>query len=274
MAQRSDGSVENPPGLRSVCIVGTRPGVGKTIVGGALACHFRRQGLRVGVFKPIATGCRSTRHGLRSIDAEFLAHWADSTNDLATINPVAYRRRLLVAECARHAGRPVDRSLIENARRQVDAQADVVLIEGVGSVVEPISPDRRFIDVLAEWKLPIILVSLAAGDELHATLASIDVARQAGLTVAAVVLNRYRPHEATPADETSPDCVARYGHVQHTVVVPWDRETSLKKCRLGTDVQFAVSQLGHLIAAGEAPGGRTPADRPRAGLGRPDRRRP
>lgn len=232
---------------RTVCIVGTRPGVGKTVVGGALADHARHRGMRVGVFKPIATGCRRTRHGLRSADAEFLAHWADTSNDLATVNPICYRDRLIVAECARREGRPVDEHAIEAARREVLARADVVLIEGVGSLFEPIAASRRFIDMIHEWEMPIVLVSPADADEVHNTLSAIELARQAGLNIWAVVLNRYRPNEATLADEMNPETIARYGGVDLPAVVPANRDTSVRKCWLGADVRFALTDLSNRI---------------------------
>ena len=232
---------------RTVCIVGTRPGVGKTVVGGALADHARRRGLRVGVFKPIATGCRRTRHGLRAADAEFLAHWADTSNDLATVNPVCYRDRLIVAECARREGRPVDEDAIEAARQQVSARADVVLIEGVGSLFEPLAANRRFLDMIREWEIPIVLVSPADADDLHSTLSAIELARHAGVSVWAVVLNRYRPNEATLADEMNPETIARYGGVDLPVVVPANRDTSVRKCWLGADIRYALADLGDRI---------------------------
>lgn len=247
---------------RTVCIVGTRPGVGKTVVGGALADHARRRGMRVGVFKPIATGCRRTRHGLRAADAEFLAHWADTSNDLATVNPICYRDRLIVAECARREARPVDEAAIEAARRQVVARADVVLIEGVGSLFEPIAANRRFIDLIGEWEIPIVLVSPADADDIHSTLSAIELARQAGLNVWAVVLNRYRPHEATLADEMNPETIARYGGVDLPVVVPANRDTSVRKCWLGADVRFALTDLGNKIVDHVQP---APGTRPEIG---------
>ena len=246
----------------TVCIVGTRPGVGKTVVGGALADHARRRGMHVGVFKPIATGCRRTRHGLRAADAEFLAHWADTPNDLATVNPICYRSRLIVAECARREGREVDEGAIETARRQVLAQADIVLIEGVGSLLEPIAANRRFADMIGEWQIPIVLVSPADADDIHTTLGAIDFARQAGLSVWAVVLNRYRPNEATLADEMNPEWIARYGGVDLPVVVPADRDTSVRKCWLGADVRFALTDLGNKIVDNVQP---TPGTRPEIG---------
>ena len=59
------------PGL---FVTGTDTGIGKTMVAGAIAGHLHRRGKRVGVCKPIASGCVQRREGLVSEDAEFLAH--------------------------------------------------------------------------------------------------------------------------------------------------------------------------------------------------------
>ena len=52
---------------RGLFITGTDTGVGKTIIAGAIAQWFARQGKTVGVFKPIATGCVHRREGLVSV---------------------------------------------------------------------------------------------------------------------------------------------------------------------------------------------------------------
>ena len=78
------------PGL---FVTGTDTGVGKTVVAGGIADWFRRQGTRVAVLKPIATGCEWRREGLVSADAEFLAHCADSPHPLDLISPQRYPSR-------------------------------------------------------------------------------------------------------------------------------------------------------------------------------------
>src|SRR4051812_26779012 len=52
-----------PPGL---FITGTDTGVGKTYVAALIARELRRQGYNVGVYKPVATGCRACATGCAS----------------------------------------------------------------------------------------------------------------------------------------------------------------------------------------------------------------
>ena len=46
----------NLPKKNGLFIIGTHAGVGKTLIAGAIAKIFTESGLKVGVFKPIATG--------------------------------------------------------------------------------------------------------------------------------------------------------------------------------------------------------------------------
>jgi len=76
----------NIPGL---FISATDTEVGKTVITAALTVLLQRRGLRVGVFKPVATGCvRRVRLGLVSEDTDYLAYFADSPDPLEVINPV------------------------------------------------------------------------------------------------------------------------------------------------------------------------------------------
>lgn len=56
-------------------VTGTDTGVGKTIVTAALARALRLRGVRVGVMKPVTSGCSERNGELISDDAELLA-WA------------------------------------------------------------------------------------------------------------------------------------------------------------------------------------------------------
>ena len=61
------------PKHKGLFITGTDTGVGKTLIAGGIAHVLVQQGLRVGVFKPIATGCRMEKGKLVSDDARFLS---------------------------------------------------------------------------------------------------------------------------------------------------------------------------------------------------------
>jgi dethiobiotin synthetase len=61
---------------RGLLITGTDAGVGKTLIGCALAFAAHARGMRVGVMKPIETGCREVAGILGSADVRGLAYAA------------------------------------------------------------------------------------------------------------------------------------------------------------------------------------------------------
>ena len=237
-------SVAEPDG---VFVTGTDTEVGKTVIAGAIALLLRRAGRRVGVFKPVATGCRHDPRGdLVSADAEFLAHCADSPADLPTINPVRYADALAPSVAARRAKRPVDFEAIDRAYRRIRQDRDVVVVEGIGGLMVPLD-ERTFVTDLAKrLRLPLVVVARAGLGTINHTLLTLDAARRAGLDIAGVFLNHYRPSEATLAEETNPDEIARCGNVDLPTVVPHDPAVHIAKGLLGDDLLFAVSQWGGL----------------------------
>ena len=231
----------NIPGL---FITATDTEVGKTVVTAALTVLLQRRGLRVGVFKPVATGCvRRVRLGLVSEDTDYLAYFADSPDPLDVINPVRYGPALAPAAAARRAHRPVDFDAIYDAYARVCSHSDVVLVEGVGGLLVPLADNVYVADLAKEFALPLVIVARATLGTVNHTLLTLEAARAHQLEVAAIVLNRYVPKQATLAEETNPETIARHGHVPIPVVIPEDDQTSIADVKLGPDVLAAMEHF-------------------------------
>src|SRR4029453_1109681 len=68
-------------------IVGTDTGVGKTRVAALIVAALAREGLRVGVYKPAASGCRRVGRALVSDDALALWKAAGEPGQLRAVCP-------------------------------------------------------------------------------------------------------------------------------------------------------------------------------------------
>lgn len=195
------------PGL---FITGTDTGVGKTVVTCAIARLMHREGLRVGVCKPAATGCRRDREGLVSEDAEALAHFADCRLPLEVINPIRYAMPLAPAVAAERSGVPFDPSLIAESLRRLDAGHDVLLVEGVGGAMVPLD-DRRpqvtVIDLILAIGYPVVVVARAGLGTLNHTGMTVKVLEDRGCRVAGIVINGYPGDPASPEGLKDPSVV-------------------------------------------------------------------
>jgi dethiobiotin synthetase len=186
------------PGL---FITATDTEVGKTVTACAIAHALHRNGLRVGVCKPFATGCRKDREGLVSEDAEALAHFADCRQPLDVINPIRYAAPLAPAVAAEAAGTPPDFDALHRALRILDESHDCLIIEGVGGLLVPIDPadaQVTVLDLIKALGLPAVVVTRATLGTLNQTTMTVRLLKQARCRVAGIVINGYEPDEGSP----------------------------------------------------------------------------
>jgi len=248
------------PRLPGLFITGTDTGVGKTLIAGAICRVLGEGGLRVEPFKPVATGCRRTREGLVSPDSEFLAACADSLRPLRQITPLRFKAAVApnVAACYEH--KAVELEAIFDEYRRLEGSADMVIVEGVGGLLCPLSDDFWVIHLARMMMLPVVIVARAGLGTINHTLLTIQVARQAGLLIAGVVVNRYRLEPETGHKTQGPDqheshgdddlaiCtnlqqLAQRGKVPLLAIVPDEPSNSVERATLGPDTLFAVRQV-------------------------------
>ncbi len=208
------------PSIPGLLVTGTDTGIGKTVVAGAIADWFRRQGKRVAVCKPVGSGCVRRREGLISEDAEFLAHCADSSHPLDMICPVRYAEPLAPAIAAERANEPLDWWAIDRSIATMSGGSDVLIVEGVGGIMVPMDPKHTFLDVARWLKLPAVVVARPGLGTINHTLLTVNALREAGVTVAGVVINRYPAQAADMAAETNPRAIEKWGKVPVLCVVP------------------------------------------------------
>jgi dethiobiotin synthetase len=224
------------PKKAGLFITGTDTGVGKTLVAGAIARILSDKGRKVGVFKPIATGCRRDWEGLVSDDTEFLANCANSNLSLSTITPVGYLTPAAPIVSAAREGRPIDFTGIANAYRQVCEDSDIVLVEGIGGVRVPLTEEFDLLDLAVEFGLPVVVVSRANLGTINHTLMTLDCIRAAQLKIAGVVINGYDATEATVAEDTAGEVITKCSGAGVLAVVPFDETVSIEQPSLGETI--------------------------------------
>ncbi|MCE9591530.1 MAG: dethiobiotin synthase [Planctomycetes bacterium] len=195
----------SPPRLTKpgLFITGTDTGVGKTAAACAVAWNLRRAGMRVGVCKPFATGCRRERGDLVSEDAEALAHFADCRQSLAVINPVRFALPASPAVAAEHAQQEVDFDAIARSLTELDRANDCVLVEGVGGLLVPIDPRRprvTVLDLIRSLGYPVAVVCRATLGTLNHTAMTVRLLHEAHCSVAGLIVNGYEPDVAKVTD--------------------------------------------------------------------------
>jgi dethiobiotin synthetase len=210
----------SPVTIPGLFVTATDTEVGKTVISGAIANYFLRQGARVAVSKPIATGCVHRREGWVSEDAEFLASCADARFPLDVICPQRYREPLAPVVAADRAQQPLDWSAIDRSLKMMTRQSDVIVVEGIGGILVPLDHEHTTLDIARWLKLRAVVVARPNLGTINHTLMTLRTLREAGVAVAGVVINRYPAESASVAEETNPRYIEKYGKVPILAIVP------------------------------------------------------
>lgn len=160
----------------AIFITGTDTGVGKTFVTAALVRALRKAGVHAGAVKPFATGSRD--------DARVLRAAMDGELTLKEINPVFFRRPLAPLVAARLEGKRVPLSV-----KLSEKQFELLLVEGIGGWLVPLTERVTVADWVARRGWPIIIVARAGLGTINHTLLTVESARRRGVKIAAVILN-------------------------------------------------------------------------------------
>ena len=174
---------------RGLIITGTDTGVGKTYVAAAIIRILRTQGRRVGAYKPAVTGSRPGPDGPIWDDVTCLQ--AALGRDVAPerICPQRFHAPLAPPVAARLERRCVDAALLRRGLDWWNDRADVVIIEGAGGLLSPLSETDTIADLARDFEFPLVVVARMSLGTLNHTLLTLEAARNRRLQVAGIVLN-------------------------------------------------------------------------------------
>lgn len=196
-------------GSRGLFLAGTDTDVGKTAVAVAIVSQLVASGVRVGVYKPVASGTRGPGG-----DADLLWRAAGRPLSLASVCPQAFAAPIAPADAAAAEGRAVDERLLRAGLAPWRSACDLVVVEGAGGLFSPVGPRTLVVDLAREFCLPLVVVDAARLGLVGRTLAAVRAARAEGMHVAAVVVSQTRaPHGA--ADDPASDAAILRAGVGH-----------------------------------------------------------
>jgi dethiobiotin synthetase len=181
---------------RGVFVTGTDSGVGKTVVACALVRGLRARGLDVGVMKPVETGAGAEGPA----DARALRAAAGGEEDpLDLVCPFAFALPAAPTVAAAAEGRTIGLAAIQRSFATLAARHALLVVEGAGGLLVPVTEDASMADLARELSLPLLVVARASLGTINHTLLTLEAARSRGHRVAGVVIS----HAGGP--QTAPD---------------------------------------------------------------------
>jgi dethiobiotin synthetase len=190
-----------------VVVTGTDTGVGKTWVTCAIARALAGLGVRVVAIKPVETGCgtaeRLAEDGVRLAGATGQAEPREALIRLtAPLVPV------LAAE---REGRTIDFDDLLIRIEGHAASADLVLLEGVGGLLAPITWEWCLVDIAQALEARAVLVASDRSGSVNHALLTLGALELASVPVTDVVLTS--PDVPDASTGTNDAAIARLGGI-------------------------------------------------------------
>lgn len=170
-------------------ISGIDTDAGKTYATGWLARKWIEEGKKVATVKFIQTGCDGFSEDI-IVHRKLMGMELPEDKDLTT-SPIIFTYPASAQLAARLEGKEIDLSLVDNSIEALKESYDIILVEGAGGLMVPVSDAFWTIDYPMTRKLPVILVTNSVLGSINHTLLSLEALRFREIPLAAIAYNHY-----------------------------------------------------------------------------------
>ncbi len=190
--------------MRGLFVTGTGTEVGKTVVAAVVARTLAGAGRRVAVFKPAVTGLEAETEP----DHALLRRAAGSAQSDQEIAPYRFQPPVSPHLGAELAGREIDPGLLRAGARGACEGADVLVVEGVGGLLVPLTLGYSVRDFARDLGLPLVVAAAPGLGTINHTLLTIEAAATAGIEVRLVVLTPW-PADPSAVERSNRETIER-----------------------------------------------------------------
>jgi dethiobiotin synthetase len=195
--------------VRGVFVTGTGTEVGKTVVAATIARTHTQRGERVAVFKPAVSGLSDGGEP----DHELLRRAAGSAQSDEQIAPYRYALPVSPHLGAELSGDVIDPARLRAAAVEAASGADLLVVEGVGGFLVPLTLGYLLRDFARDLALPVVIAALPGLGTINHTLLTVEAVRSVGLEVLAVVLTPW-PETPGEVERSNREAIERLGAVR------------------------------------------------------------
>jgi len=215
--------------LQGFFVTGTDTDVGKTVVSSWLLVHLDALHHEGYYWKPVQAGTEP------ETDAATVRRVAEIPEDRIFAEAYILPEAIAPHEAARRAG-----ISIEMAKLEAPVSDRLLVVEGAGGILVPLSDDGFVIDLATQLNLPVVLVARSTLGTINHTLLSLEALRRRGVDLAGVVING----PETPHNRAA---IERYGQVEVITEIPW-LETISRSSLLQIEPELDLRKLARALA--------------------------
>ena len=169
-------------------MTGVDTNVGKTFITAGLAAVMQSLGYKSGVYKPIQTGAIEQNGFLVSPDLSYVKQLDFYVETACTYT---FKNKVAPVIAAEIENTKISFENINRDYNIIKNNCEVVLVEGVSGLLEPISDDKFAIDIPQNLNIPILLMVNAQTETISNVLLNINKIKEAGIDIVGVLINKY-----------------------------------------------------------------------------------
>ena len=142
----------------SLFVTGTDTDVGKTCVTASIVNHLSKMNVDVGVMKPFASGYKATTNSV-SDDVKILMKYSRVNDPIDLVNPYFFEIPTSPYDACKQLNLEIDISRVVDSYKQLTSIHDVVIVEGIGGIMTPISKNYFVSDLISDLQMNTIIVT-------------------------------------------------------------------------------------------------------------------
>ncbi len=206
--------------MTSFFVCGTDTGVGKTFFTGFLANYFLNNGFSVVTQKWVQTGSKG-------FSQDILAHlkimgksrrYVKGIEDL--VCPFSFHYPSSPHFAAELDKRKINIDKIKNSYRLLSKMFDVVVVEGVGGALVPLTKKFLLLDLVKELRIPVILVIANKLGAINHTILTFEAIRSRKLDLCALIFNSFGSNSPKKIQENNITTLIRFANLYFSKEIP------------------------------------------------------
>tara|TARA_Y100000590_G_scaffold21125_1_gene24550 strand:- start:1345 stop:2040 length:696 start_codon:yes stop_codon:yes gene_type:complete len=175
--------------MTSLFVTGTDTDVGKTCVTAGIVNYLSKMQIDVGVMKPFASGYKGSSDSI-SQDVEILMKFSGASDPVNLVNPYYFEIPTSPFDACKQLNLEIDIDKVINSYNQLASNHDVVIVEGIGGIMTPISKNYFVSDLISDLHLDSIIVTGTQIGTVNHLMLTYQHLKQKNLKFKAFVINQ------------------------------------------------------------------------------------
>ncbi|MDP6857500.1 MAG: dethiobiotin synthase [Candidatus Nitrosopelagicus sp.] len=144
--------------MTSLFITGTDTDVGKTCITASIVSYLSKMNVNVGVMKPFTSGYKATSDSI-SDDVKILIKYSGVNDPIDLVNQYFFEIPTSPYDACKQLNLEIDISRVIDSYKQLSSIHDVVIVEGIGGIMTPISKNYFVSDLISDLQMNAIIVT-------------------------------------------------------------------------------------------------------------------